>query len=189
MTFQPPILVLFLILNLVAISACKDGSNISLTKDQAPELISLAEKGHTTRVAALLSTGRNPNIHDSCKWTPLMKASLYGHQEIVKLLLLSGAEVDQADKGNYTSLLLAASRNHAAIIELLLAHGADINHQEDTMGWSALIWATKLKHTQAVTTLLKHDADMTLIDHHGNTALMWAKQADSADIIGLIKAK
>ena len=116
MTTRQLITAVFVILILFTFAGCDNTSDTATKKDNTPELVLLAESGDLAKIDKLLSIGQNPNIYDSCKWTPLMKASLNGHLDIVKLLLLSGAEVDQADSGNYTALLLAASRNHTCLL-------------------------------------------------------------------------
>ena len=173
------------VFSLVSCDSSSDAKN--KLSDQTPELISLAESGDLSKVNKLLSLGQSPDIQDSCQWTPLMKAAQYGHIDIVKALLKSGALVDQADKGSYTALLLAASRNHADIVSLLIQHGADINHQEKTMGWSALIWAAKLNYKATVEVLLAHKADQQLKDFQHNSALMWAEKIQADEIIHLLQ--
>ncbi|KXX66201.1 ankyrin repeat domain-containing protein [Marichromatium gracile] len=153
-----------------------------------PALLEFAEQGDLGALDGLLSRTGRPDVRDSCDWTPLMKAALNGHAAVVERLLAAGATVDAEDKGGYTAMMLAASNNHAEIVEMLLQQGAMIDHQEQTKGWTALIWATTQGRTAAVETLLKHGADRTLKDFEGNTAADWARLNDKPDILALLQA-
>ena len=56
------------------------------------------------------------------------------------------------------------------IVKELLNHHADINAQKRD-GSTALMLASKYKHTEIVTELINHNADVNLQDNNGNTAL------------------
>ncbi|MBF0256474.1 MAG: ankyrin repeat domain-containing protein [Gammaproteobacteria bacterium] len=153
-----------------------------------PELIVAAEQGDLGRLDLLLQQQPDPDVRDSCQWTPLMKAAHLGHKAVVQRLLLLDAQVDLADKGGYTALLLAASNNHVEIIDLLHARGANLNQQERTNGWSALIWAANMGHQASVERLLQLGADPSLRDLKGRTALDWAQLKQHQPLIPLLSA-
>jgi ankyrin repeat protein len=116
-----------------------------------------------------------------------MKAALNGHTKAVERLILAGADVNQKDKGGYSSLMLAASNNHPDIIDLLIGAGADINQVEITKGWTALIWASKLGHKEAVERLLAYQADRNITDFDGKRAVDWAKESHFQEIVSLLQ--
>ncbi|ADC61905.1 ankyrin repeat domain-containing protein [Allochromatium vinosum] len=164
------------------------GSHTAMAPDgPGMALIESAEQGDLSAVEQLLARNRQPNVRDSCDWTPLMKAALNGHAAIVERLLQAGAQVDAMDSGGYTAMMLAASNNHAAIVERLLDKGAMVDHQESTMGWTALIWAAKQGHVASVKALLEHQADRTLKDFEGKTAADWAREGGHEEILALLR--
>ncbi|MCU7848852.1 MAG: ankyrin repeat domain-containing protein [Candidatus Thiodiazotropha sp. (ex Lucinoma kastoroae)] len=150
-------------------------------------LLYAAETGDLPTISRLLENSTPIDVKDACFWTPLMKAALNGHTDVVTRLLQAGADVNQTDKGGYSSLMLAASNNHSEIIELLIAAGANINQVETTRGWTALIWAVKLGHTESVQHLLMHPVDQDIIDFDGKQALDWAYQNQHRAIITLLE--
>ena len=186
-----PYTLLFVILLLSPLAGCGQSgssSNTAIAPDgPGMALIESAEQGDLSAVEQLLARNRQPNVRDSCDWTPLMKAALNGHAAIVDRLLQAGAQVDAMDSGGYTAMMLAASNNHAAIVERLLDKGAMVDHQESTMGWTALIWAAKQGHVASVKTLLDHRADRTLKDFEGKTAADWAREGGHEEILALLR--
>ncbi|MCK7576579.1 MAG: ankyrin repeat domain-containing protein [Chromatiales bacterium] len=164
------------------------GANTAIAPDgPGMALIESAEQGDLNAVEQLLARNRQPNVRDSCDWTPLMKAALNGHAAIVDRLLQAGAKVDAMDSGGYTAMMLAASNDHATIVKRLLEHGAMIDHQESTMGWTALIWAAKQGHAASVKVLLEQRADQTLKDFDGKTAADWAREGRHDEILALLR--
>lgn len=164
----------------------QSGSNQS-TADADEALLEVASQGDLDAVNKLL--GRQPpDVRDSCDWTPLMKAALNGHTPVVARLLEAGADIDAVDNGGYTAMMLAASNNHTETLTLLIERGAMIDHQEATEGLTALIWAVKQGRTEAVETLLRHQADRTLKDFSGKTAADWAGESESPALQALFKS-
>ena len=186
---RPHALILVVILLSLLAGCGQSGSSSGNTVSDGPgmALIDSAEQGDLSTVEQILTKHRQPNVRDSCDWTPLMKAALNGHAVIVDRLLQAGAQVDAMDSGGYTAMMLAASNNHAAIVERLLDKGAMVDHQESTMGWTALIWAAKQGHVASVKALLEHQADRTLKDFDGKTAADWAREGGHDEIQALLR--
>lgn len=155
--------------------------------EETPALLIAAEKGDLPTLTRLIQADSEIDVKDACLWTPLMKASLNGHYEAVKRLILAGADVNQTDKGGYSSLMLAASNNHPDIIELLIESGANFDQVEVTKGWTALIWAAKLGHRDAVARLLRHPVDRNIRDHSGMRALDWAREKRFHELVALLE--
>ncbi len=158
---------------------CGCGDSDAARDHPGQDLIELAEHGDVLALDVLLQRTGEPDVRDSCHWTPLMKAALNGHLPAVRRLLEAGAEVDAVDKGGYTAMMLAASNNHADVVSTLLDHGAMIDHQEMTQGLTALTWASKLGHQRSVDVLLARGADASLPDFSGQTASDWARRRDA----------
>lgn len=177
------------LVTLALLCGCGRSSDDSASSGAGDALLAVAEQGDLQALDKILARHRQPDVRDSCHWTPLMKAALNGHAAVVSRLLQAGAEVDAADKGGYTAMMLAASNNHADIVDLLLTRGAMVDHQEATKGWTALIWAAKQGHTATVKTLLAHGADPTLKDFDGKTAADWAREEGYGDVLALLGQK
>ena len=173
---------------LTGLAACEPSDPNNASDNASVALLDAAEQGDLNALDQLLAQHRQPDVRDSCDWTPLMKAALYGHTPVVARLLDAGASLDAVDKGGYTAMMLAASNNHAAAVELLLQRGAMVDHQESTEGWTALIWAAKQGHAKSVESLLRHRADPTLKDFGGKTAMDWASEGGYAEVQRLLQS-
>jgi ankyrin repeat protein len=180
---RPPLI--FCLLPLLWAFGCSERSAPD-TADEPP-LIQAAEQGDLSRLNRLLQQAPEADIRDQCQWTPLMKAALHGHLEAARQLLAAGADANAVDKGGYSALMLAASNNHEALIHLLAEHRAELDHAEPGLGWTALIWAAKLGHSQAVQALLQRGADPTLQDLAGNSAVDWARNNDHQQALMLLQ--
>jgi ankyrin repeat protein len=84
--------------------------------------------------------------------------------------------------------MLAVSNNHHKIADLLLNQGAEVNQVEITGGWSALIWAAKLGHTDSVAVLLAHHADPNIKDYDNMSAMDWAIKNQYNTIVKLLES-
>ena len=169
--------------------ACGSDTEQSASGESTPALVVAAETGDLTRVERLLAESHQTNVVDSCHWTPLMKAALNGHIAVVERLLAEGADVNLTDQGGYTALHLAASNNHANIVELLLQQNAAIDAREQTLGWTALLWAAKEGYVESVAVLLHHGADAGITDLQGSTPLDWAERNHHPAVVALLNAR
>lgn len=155
--------------------------------DTEPALVIAAENGDMNQLDILLASSNKPDIRDSCRWTPLMKAALNGHLQIVEKLLQHGANPNLADKGGYTPLHLAASNNHAAIVEHLIKQGALVDAREHTNGWTPLLWAAKRGHSDSVSKLLELGANPTVTDFQGKTPYARAEQLGHTQVATMLQ--
>ncbi|MBT3026614.1 MAG: ankyrin repeat domain-containing protein [Candidatus Thiodiazotropha sp. (ex Ctena orbiculata)] len=168
------------------LSGCANDRSEEMAVDERPKLLIAAERGDLPTLTRLLESEPTIDVKDACLWTPLMKAALNGHYEAAKRLIQAGADVNQTDKGGYSSLMLAASNNHPDMVELLLESGAEIDQVETTKGWTALIWAAKLGHRDAVMHLLNYPVDRGIVDFSGKRALDWARENRFHEIAALL---
>ncbi|MEW8051442.1 MAG: ankyrin repeat domain-containing protein [Candidatus Thiodiazotropha sp.] len=167
---------------------CSNDTSDKADTEETPALLIAAEHGDLPTLTKLIEGNDSViDVRDACFWTPLMKAALNGHTEAVERLILAGADVNQKDMGGYSSLMLAASNNHPDIIDLLIKAGADIDQIEMTKGWTALIWAAKRGHKEAVENILAYPADREISDFSGMRALDWARQNQFHEIAALLE--
>ncbi len=180
-------ILVYLLLPCALLVACSS-EQPSAGDEAALPLISAAEAGDSQRISALLMDKTAVDSRDSCRWTPLMKASLYGHAEATNLLLTAGAQLDLTDKGGYSALMLAASNNHFVVVQQLLEQGANPNMQESTHGWTALIWAAKRGHKESVAALIQGGAAIGIRDFDGENARSWATKNHHTEVLEVINA-
>jgi ankyrin repeat protein len=89
-------------------------------------------------------------------------------------LLQAGANPNITDNDGETALMGAAKGGFDGIIELLINAGASLSAQ-DRLGRTALHWAAvRGDYPQAVSALVKADADLNLTQFEGWTPLMCA---------------
>jgi len=153
---QTVVRILLLTLPVWLLTGCSESS-----PPPADALLEAASRGELQQTRNLLDSGVDPDTTDNCRFTPLMRAAQAGNTPVAELLLASGAQIDLEDKGGSPALMQAAANGHR-------------DHQEQTRGWSALIWAASLGRSDSVMILLAAGADASIRDHQGRTARDWA---------------
>ena len=126
--------------------------------------------------------------------TALYVAVLKDREDLVQRLLDKGANPNIADSQGAFPLSEAAAKAGANpnVVKRLLDAGANVNAQEANKG-TALIYAASNKsiapqtRTEIVKLLLAKGADKSLKDDKGKTALDWAKESKSADVVDILK--
>ncbi len=122
------------------------------------------------------STSSNtPNVDSSTPWMAASEGNLPLLQSSLTLLNLP---LTAADENGYTLLHAAASYNQLEILRFLLSNGANVN-TADNDGDTALHHAGAVA---AVQLLLEHQADVTIVNSHGKTALQ-AKQEELEEMM------
>ena len=72
------------------------------------------------------------------------------------------------------------------IVDFLLNNGADPN-MVDANGTSALLYASLFQLNDIAKTLLVHEANVSLKDNRGNTAMDYATMTNNNTLINLLK--
>ncbi|KAI5951143.1 hypothetical protein KGF54_004217 [Candida jiufengensis] len=129
---------------------------------------------------------------DSSGRSLLQRACKKGSFEDVKEFLSRGANANEKDFCGFTCLHEAALEGHSEIVQYLIDHGANVNAKADEAGDSEtpLIDAAENKHLETVKVLLKNDADPTIFNIDGFTALtkIYNEHADEDGYDEIIKA-
>ncbi len=121
-------------------------------------------------------------------WTPLMIAAVKGYVEIARLLLKHGAEPNRADVYAWTPLMRAVYEQRPRMVRLLVDNGrTDVNRAGEN-GVTALHLAVARGDAATVKLLLSRDADPTIVDNSGRTALDFAKQNGDMRLLRLMNA-
>jgi ankyrin repeat protein len=153
--------------------------------DELPALVRAAAQGNTSETADLLLSGSDPDEADEDGWTALHAAAVFNHLQIVELLLQAGAAVDTRSHDGFTPLLNAA-RAEAPVVTALLIAGADPEAHEARLGWRPLGRFAEHANAPAVQLLLDAGAEVDARDFSGQTALMDAAEAGSAECVELL---
>lgn len=141
-------------------------------------------------IESLIKKGANINVKDKYGNTALHYAAYSSNYKIIKLLIDIEADVNVKDVGGTTPLDACVSNYEGA--KLLIDNGANINAQDKT-GLTALHYIAQTYNDKnalmVAEYLLSKNADTTLKDENGWTALRLAIYSKNVDIIALIRKK
>lgn len=134
----------------------------------------------------LVLKSQDPNEHQPRTMkTPLhFMALICNNLQLFRDMISLGANADLQDANGMTPLSLAVqSQNNTAVIDLLIAAGADVN-MADYYRFTPLIKASmgKSKH-QVVELLLRAGADVHYVDATGRTAIDWAGDKHTRELL------
>ncbi|SPP86726.1 uncharacterized protein LOC117588308 [Drosophila guanche] len=123
------------------------------------------------------------NIVDSELRTALMCAVMNEKCDMLNLFLQCGADVAIKGPDGKTSLHIAAKLGSVEATQLIVdSYKASRNitnflsfiDAQDEGGWTAMVWAAELGHTDIVSLLLNQGADPNICDNDNNTVLHWS---------------
>ena len=115
-------------------------------------------------------------------YTPLSLAARAGAGDVVKLLLSRGARVQAAHSGRCSPLHEAAWSKDLGVLQLLLDAGAEVDAiSEQDFGSTPLLVAALRGFATGASLLMKHGADVTVINKNGNNALARAAFAGEVE--------
>ncbi|KAL7489902.1 hypothetical protein ACHAW6_015639 [Cyclotella cf. meneghiniana] len=170
------------------------------------------KEGHVEVVKTLLANGADIEATTVCGWTSLHLACERGQVEVVKTLLARGADVSRTTHIGRTPLNLAQLNNRESIVTLLASHLDIVNrgrviaieviqvpnkeklspntdHDEASIGETALFQAVADRDMKKVFILLANDADVGAMDYDGRTPLHCSCQVGQVEVIMALLAK
>ena len=130
-----------------------------------------ARSGDVNQLKSLLDSGGNLEDRDGTQETPLLSAALAGQAVVVEELLKRGADVAARNDRGLTALHAAAYGGSLESVTLLVNAGAAVNDADDKFKVTPLIMASEENHADVVQFLAEHNADLSLRERHGFTAL------------------
>ena len=167
--------------------------NVRNNKGLTP-LAAAAFNGDEDSFALLLNEGAKPDVMDNSQKSAIVYAAAKGFIGIVRTLLSVGIDVNQRYGNELTVLMWAAGYSNdvppsdaAQMIRLLLQHEAELNLQ-DNRGWSAMMTAANMGHSEVVQILIEAGANVHLVARDGQTAANLASAGDHQDIMELLNA-
>jgi ankyrin repeat protein len=163
----------------------KKGANPNIVNIRgATPLAEAIYKSRKDLVKILLKYGANPNLGDSVR-KPLYVAFLNDRLDIAKILLEKGADINSKDQGD-TRLLRSSLHGNSRHVRFLLEHNAAVDERGKD-GMTPLIAATKTGNYSICEMLLKAEADTSLRDNSGKSALDWAIENNYKHIAKLLR--
>ena len=119
--------------------------------------------------------------------TPLLVAACGARSSTIDHLFQCEADPNLAcEKDGITPFIFAAENEDVPTMDLFLQHGAHIDAR-DHEGRTALIHAAAIGALAQVQELVARKADVNAVDNNGETALTWAGNRASRQIVGLLK--
>lgn len=146
-------------------------------------LTSAVGNNNVDEVKEILAKGVDVNGFDEMGRTALLTAAQKRYISIVQLLLEAGADPNLGDdERDQTPLMVAigASEQSRSICSLLIAAGANVNAQT-TDGMTPLMWAAQFGNLEITEMLIRFNADASLKDIDGKTALNYANIESTKD--------
>ena len=162
----------------------KANPNIPNMYGETPLIIATILKNDNI-VKDLLEAGADVNKKDSIGSTSLLRNIFNWNDIIFKDLLEAGADPNIKNK-NGDSVITPKTLTKPIIIDNMLEHGLDIN-MRDKYGSTILMLAIWYQQYDTINLLLKKDADITLKNNDGETAMSIAELLGNKDILFLLK--
>lgn len=127
--------------------------------------------------------GSAPAANDPDGTTPLHYAVQRQDVAVVREMLAQHVPCDAANRYGVTPLMLAVEQGNLDIVNALIAAGADVNHALPE-GETVLMTAARTGNVAVLRALLNKDSRVEAHDgFYGETALIWATDADQADAV------
>ena len=148
------------------------GANIDLQDKNGYSVLMVASYFNQTESAKfLVENNADRDLQNNDGSTALMMASQNGNLEIVTALVSKGAKLNLRNKAGFSALFIAILHGHNEIVEFLARqHGTDINFGLDNAD-PLLMLAIEPNNIEVIKILLKYQADVTLKNQYGLTAL------------------
>ena len=145
--------------------------------------------GSCELLSCLIKNGVNVNARANDNRTPLMIASENNHLNAVIFLTDHGANIDLQDREGYSSLHYAAGNisDLCDVLDFLITNGADVNAFTNDK-FTPLIIASNCNNLNVVNSLIKHGANIHLVDRYGRTALHYSITAVDHDSVTVLRS-
>jgi uncharacterized protein len=129
----------------------------------------------------LIKSGADTNLANDYGVTPAYLACTNKSTSMIELLLKSGADASAALWTGETVLMNCARRGADKAVIDLVKSGIEINAHESRQGQTALMWAADEGHSNIVSTLIKHGADIKMMSKNGFTPLLYATRSGDVE--------
>jgi ankyrin repeat protein len=138
------------------------------------------------------------NIVDENGWTAIMFASRYNQAAIIELLCDRHADINMLNNYNISALCLASRNANIEAARVLLARGANVDsgdppliaacmfpHEDEEADMDmSTFWA---RRCEIVIELVRHNADLNVVDAQGHGPLYFAEMSNQQDIVAVLR--
>ena len=142
--------------------------------------------GHLSIIQLLRNKVTSLDHADQYGTNALMYAVNGGHRAIVQTLIEAGARIDLTNNLNETPLMCAVINGQNTLVELLCVAPPKIINARSSSGNTALIIAIIFDDAKSAKILIEANADITLTNFSGRTALEIAKDKNLSTIEKLL---
>jgi ankyrin repeat protein len=175
-----------------AVLAIRAGASLETRDERGRTPLLIAVTNDRLAVARLLVyLGADPDALDGQHDTPWLVTGVTGSVDMVEVLLPANPDLTIRNRFGGTSLIPASERGHVAYVRRVVRTDIDVNHVNN-LGWTALLEAVILgdgseRYQQLVTILLDADADASITDRQGVTALKHAEQRGQREVARILR--
>jgi ankyrin repeat protein len=156
--------------------------NVDSKTDMQDTALKLASRnGNLCGMTLLLKWGADVNMKDRGGNTPLHFSVISGYPETIQLLLDCGADIRAKNKSG-VSVLHCASVAVSTSIATLICNGANLEERDQDMR-TPFLSAVDVRNDAAVRLLMNADADVTVVDMDGNSAIHFAARDGDIQLV------
>lgn len=153
---------------------------------KADEFRDAALNGNLAKAKKLAADGIEVDAPDDQGRTALQLASFDGHTETVAWLIQRKAEINHLDQAGRTALMYASTGPNLDTVAGLLAAGAEVNLADKVESFTALMFAAAEGQLEVVERLLLSNADPTMKDADGESAMDFANANGHSRVVELL---
>jgi ankyrin repeat protein len=150
---------------------------LSIQFAKAQDIFNAVRTNQLAEVEKYVQAGTDINAANERGFTPLILA--------VYFLIEKGAHVDAQDKNGNNALMGATFKAYPHMVKILIDKGAKVN-QVNFNGASALTFAATFGQVKIAEMLLQQQADKSISDNLGKTALDYAIVQENKEMIELL---
>ena len=149
-------------------------------------LLKALDNGNLELAKILLERGANPLVKNKEGLSVATAAALQFEVDLFKKLVEKGAPANPGILGKMNLLMNLSMEGHSDMVSFILEKNpSDINLQDD-FGNTALHYAVIGAHSEVVKALMEKDAEVSIVNGDGQSALDIAKKNDYAAILELL---
>ncbi|XP_071105463.1 serine/threonine-protein phosphatase 6 regulatory ankyrin repeat subunit B-like [Haliotis cracherodii] len=156
-------------------------ADLTLVDEDGNSVLHHACLGGNKAIVQHLVSPSNINTRGQKGWTPVMMAVGRGHQSVFHLLVSEQADLTLVNKDGNSALHIACVGRYKALVQHLVSP-SNINTRGQN-GWTPVMMAAGRGHQSVFDLLVSKQADLTLVDKDGNSALHIACMCGNKTIV------